>query len=187
MGEIEGHVVVDGQAGPGFDGIGDLLFSEDGLHTAYEAWQGDMMVVVLDGEPGVAYEEIKEGTLTLSSSGGRVAFVAWKGDRAVVVVDGEGHVVELNVKAASLFGYPRSELVGAPLETLIPERFRGGHVALQERYNRSPHVRPMGAGQELYVRHKDGHEFPVEINLGPYQSADGPFVVATIRALERGE
>ena len=102
---------------------------------------------------------------------------------AIVVVDRDGRVVDLNIQAVKLFGYARTELLGEPVEMLLPERFRSRHVGERDRYNQSPHVRPMGAGMSLFARRKDGHEFPVEISLGPYQSADGPLVVSTIRAL----
>jgi PAS domain S-box-containing protein len=105
---------------------------------------------------------------------------------AIVLVDQRGLIVEINVKAVALFGYARDELVGEPVGTLIPDRFRERHVQLQDRFNRSPHVRPMGAGATLYARHKDGHDIPVEINLGPYQSADGPLVVSSLRPLSKG-
>ncbi len=102
---------------------------------------------------------------------------------AIVVVDRDGRVVDLNIQAVKLFGYARTELLGEPVETLLPERLRSGHVGERDGYYQSPHVRPMGAGTNLFARRKDGHEFPVEINLGPYQSADGPLVVSTIRDL----
>ncbi len=102
---------------------------------------------------------------------------------AIVIVDHSGRIVELNIQTVGLFGYARTELLGEPVELLLPERLRSHHVGERDRYNQSPHVRPLGAGMSLFARHKDGHEFPVEISLGPYQSADGPLVVSTIRAL----
>ena len=104
---------------------------------------------------------------------------------AVIIVGRDGLIVEINMKAVGLFGYARDELVGEPVGTLIPDRFRNRHLELQERYNRSPHVRPMGPGTTLYARHKDGHDIPVAIHLGPYQSADGPLVIGTIRLLSQ--
>ena len=102
---------------------------------------------------------------------------------ALVIVDRSGRIVDLNVQAVGLFGYARTELLGEPVEMLLPERLRSRHVGERDRYNQSPHVRPMGAGMSLFARHKDGHEIPVEISLGPYQSEDGPLVVSTIRDL----
>ncbi len=102
---------------------------------------------------------------------------------AIVIVDHGGRIVDLNMQAVGLFGYGRTELLGEPVEVLVPERLRSQHVRQRDRYNASPHVRPMGAGMSLFGRRKNGDEFPVEISLGPYQSADGPLVVAAIRDL----
>ncbi len=102
---------------------------------------------------------------------------------AIVIVDGSGRIVELNIQAVGLFGYVRSELLGEPIEMLLPERLRSRHVGERDRYNQSPHVRPMGTGMSLLARRKDGHEFTVEISLGPYQSAEGTLVVCVIRDL----
>ena len=101
----------------------------------------------------------------------------------IVISDSDGIIVELNLKATGMLGYARDELIGKPVEMLLPERFRDRHVGQRDRYDQSPHVRPMGAESSLFARHKDGHEFPVEISLGPYQSPDGPLVVSSIRVL----
>jgi PAS domain S-box-containing protein len=100
---------------------------------------------------------------------------------AVVIVDRAGRIVEFNARARVLFGHRRADVVGQSVELLLPERHRDGHIEDRARYVRSPHVRPMGGEQDLVARHKDGHEFPVEISLAPYQSPDGPMVVSTIR------
>lgn len=100
---------------------------------------------------------------------------------AIVIVDSDGRIVGLNVQVERLLGYTRDELLGRPVESLMPERFRDRHAAERDRYGRTPHVRPMGVDLELYARHRDGHEIPVEISLAPYQSPDGPLVVSTIR------
>jgi PAS domain S-box-containing protein len=100
---------------------------------------------------------------------------------AVVIVDDGGRIAEVNVRTESLFGYRREELIGEPVEKLIPERFHASHVTDREAYRDAPHVRPMGVGRQLKAQHKDGHEFTVEISLAPFQTSDGPRVVGTIR------
>ncbi len=100
---------------------------------------------------------------------------------AIVIVDGDGKIVELNVRVVGMFGYTRQELIGEPVERLMPQRFRAGHTEDRARYAENPHVRPMGLGLELSGLRKDGREFPVEISLAPYHSPDGPVVVAAIR------
>ena len=101
---------------------------------------------------------------------------------AIVMVDTAGRIVDLNVNALGMFGYARADLLGELVEILIPEGSRGRHVGQRERYVAKPHVRPMGTGLPLLGRHKDGHEFRVEVSLSPYLSPnDGPLVVAAIR------
>ena len=100
---------------------------------------------------------------------------------ATVVVDGRGMIVFANAQVARTFGYSPSELTGRPVELLLPERFRGGHAEHRERYALQPRPRAMGEGLTLFGRHKDSHEFPVEISLSPVQSNAGPLVVAAIR------
>lgn len=100
---------------------------------------------------------------------------------ALVIVDDQGRIVDANSRAETLFGYPRAELIGQPVEVLMPPRFRDRHVGQRDRYGQRPHVRPMGLGLGLYGRAKDGREFPLEISLAPMQRPDGPVVVSAIR------
>ena len=70
---------------------------------------------------------------------------------AAVVVDAEGLIVAVNERVGQLFGYAGDELLGAPLETLVPERFRSRHRVQRQAYQGEPHVRPMGVGLDLRV------------------------------------
>jgi PAS domain S-box-containing protein len=100
---------------------------------------------------------------------------------ATVVVDAQGSIIFANAQVARTFGYAPDELVGERVEVLLPERFRGGHTEHRARFGSQPRPRAMGEGLTLYGRHKDGHEFPVEISLSPVQSAEGPLVLAAVR------
>ena len=104
---------------------------------------------------------------------------------AIVEVDGNGTIVLINGQTEMLFGYPRNELLGKPVDLLLPERFRQAHAGHRSGYMRSPHIRPMGAQLELLGRRKDGSEFPVEISLGPVDMDGDTAIVATIRDVTR--
>lgn len=100
---------------------------------------------------------------------------------AIITVDQTGRIVLVNAQTERLFGYDRQELLGRPIEALLPERFHDGHVTYRNNYAPTPHARSMGIGLELYGRRRDGTEFPVEISLGPIETADGTLVTSAIR------
>ena len=100
---------------------------------------------------------------------------------AILLTDAAGRIVAANAQAEKLFGRPRAQLVGAAVDTLVPERLRPAHAAHRERYARAAAIRHMGSGPELLALRADGVEIPVEIALGPVESAAGRLVAATIR------
>jgi PAS domain S-box-containing protein len=100
---------------------------------------------------------------------------------AVLVADHRGCIVRLNGQAELMFGYARQELLGELVEILLPERFRSSHPAHRGAYANQPRLRPMGAGRDLYARHKDGREFPVDILLSPVELDGESFTLAVVR------
>jgi PAS domain S-box-containing protein len=100
---------------------------------------------------------------------------------ATVIVDPRGSITLVNSQTERVFGYPRAELIGQPVEVLLPTRFREKHIPNRARYASDPKVRPMGLGLELLGRRKDGTEFPVEISLSPLQTEEGMLFSAAIR------
>ena len=98
----------------------------------------------------------------------------------IVLINASGRITLVNTAGERMFGYERNELLGQPLEILLPERVRGAHVEHRAGYFAGPRVRPMGTGLDLAGRHKDGTEFPVEISLSYVQSSDGMTAMALI-------
>jgi PAS domain S-box-containing protein len=136
-----------------------------------------------DGES--VYAELEFPTISTPDLGLLQSFLALMPD-AAVVVDAGGLIVSANEQALSLFGYAFDDLVGRRVESLLPERFRHHHRQYRTDYTRSPQTRPMGAGQDLTGRRKDGGEFPVDISLAPLSVGEGTLIVAAIRdATER--
>ena len=99
---------------------------------------------------------------------------------ALIMVRGDGLITLVNSQTEKLFGYARHDLVGRPIEMLLPERFRGKHGALVASFFSEPTARAMGAGRELYGLRKDGSEVPVEIGLNPISGSGGRFVLASV-------
>ena len=99
---------------------------------------------------------------------------------AIVAVNTDGVIVYTNAQTAHTFGYAALELIGSPVERLLPARLAAGHGDRRTAYTNNPHARPMGIGLDLWASRKDGSEFPVEISLSPLDTEDGRVVFATI-------
>ena len=93
---------------------------------------------------------------------------------AMVMTDEAGLMTLINSQAERVFGYTRDELLGQPVEMLVPERYRTRHPTLRASFLQAPMARPMGAGRDLFGLRKEGTEVPVEIGLSPLRMGNGP-------------
>src|SRR5512135_3351693 len=85
----------------------------------------------------------------------------------MLMADAQGAIVLVNREVERLFGWPREDLLGRPVEVLVPARFRDGHGISRDAFTAAPQTRAMGAGRELHALRRDGTELPVEIGLTP--------------------
>ena len=100
---------------------------------------------------------------------------------AVAAVNQQGVIVQVNAQMEAMFGYTRQELIGQPIEMLVPQRQRGQHHGHRDKFHAQPKLRRMGSGLELNGLRRDGAEFPVEISLSPVPTGNGLIVLSAIR------
>lgn len=103
----------------------------------------------------------------------------------MVIVNRQGKIESVNSQIKKMFGYEAKEVLGKHILDLVPERFRDSHIIHQTAFMKSPHLREMGGGLELYARRKDGTEFPADIILSPIETENGTFVITVIRDITR--
>jgi PAS domain S-box-containing protein len=99
---------------------------------------------------------------------------------AMIMVDEKGTIVLVNSETENLFGFSRTELMGNPVEILLPKRLQKDHPYFRSSYMLAPEKRSMGAGRELFASHRDGREIPVEIGLNPIQLGEERYVMSSI-------
>jgi PAS domain S-box-containing protein len=108
----------------------------------------------------------------LRSSEARAAAFLETAAEAIIVADHGGTIILANQRAETMFGYPRDQLLGASIETLVPARLRGAHVRHRDTFVSAPRARPMGHGLELHGCRRDGSEFPIEVSLSFVRTHD---------------
>ena len=118
-----------------------------------------------------------EANLRASEEEFRLFFEA--GPYGMVVTNAEGKITRLNARLEQQFGYTHEELLGAPIDMLVPNRFTG-HADLRKGFFAAPVARQMGTGAVLYGMRKDQSEFPVEISLSPLETSEGAVVLAIV-------
>ncbi len=116
----------------------------------------------------------------LEKSEARFRQVVESAPNAMVMINAAGRIEMINAQAERFFGWSRADLLGQPVEVLVPQRFRSLHPGLRRSFFHDPKSRPMGAGRDLFGLRKDGSEFPVEIGLNPIETEEGTMVLSAI-------
>lgn len=99
----------------------------------------------------------------------------------IIISNHKGEITHINSQAEQIFGFETGELLGLPVEVLLPESAKERHQGYRRSYTYHPEVRPMGTGRDLIARRKDGSEFPVEVSLSYFHCEDGLFVIAYLQ------
>jgi PAS domain S-box-containing protein len=132
------------------------------------------------GEPAAILESNRDITLR-KIEGNKFRNLLESAPDAIVIVNGAGEIQLVNAQTERIFGYSRQEMIGHPVELLVPHRFHAQHAGHRQDYSKALIPRAMGVGLELFGRRKDGSEFPVEISLSPLQTQDGTLISSAIR------
>lgn len=129
---------------------------------------------------GGTITEQATNAIAVDSADQRFERVVEYAPNAMILISADGLMEMVNAQTEIIFGYARAELLGQPIEMLVPERFRAGHPGLRGSFSHNPTPRPMGPGRDLFALRKDGSEFPVEIGLNPITSGERHQILAAI-------
>ncbi|MEX1255024.1 MAG: ATP-binding protein [Dehalococcoidia bacterium] len=161
-------------------GAGDLTARAMRPHRTGELGQLALAFNDMAGNLEVRERERAEAGQALRKSEERFRSLVEQLADGLVAVDREGSITMMNAAAQGMFGYDSDEVLGQPIELLLPEQAGQAHVAHRNGYMGERTPRPMGTGLDLRGRRKDGSEFPVAISLTPLETGDGPLVAATV-------
>lgn len=169
----------------------ELKFARDGEKFETEGWRmrkdksqflAHIVLTPIRDESGTlhGYAKVTRDITAHKQQEERFRRVVESAPNAMVMINRAGTIEMVNTQTEQMFGYSRSEMLGEPVELLVPLRFRGHHPGLRSSFFGAPQSRPMGAGRDLFGCRKDGSEFPIEIGLNPIETEQGPMVLSAI-------
>ncbi len=148
---------------------GSYVWIESTINLLRDAATGEAIEVVAISRDITAWKRAQEKTDVIDAA-----------PHPMIMVAADGLIALANTQTGKLFGYDRGELLGQPVEMLMPQRFRAGHINYRNAFHLSPGARAMGAGRELIGLHRNGAEIPLQISLDPIVTPDGQFMMLSI-------
>jgi protein-histidine pros-kinase len=191
--EAEGQVIyelLDSEYPDSVDAVGDALLQAGQWEGVLRQTRKDGQVIAVSSRQALQCDERGRPTAIIELNSDITERIRAEDNfrglldsapDAMVIVNGQGEIQFGNTQTSELFGYQRDELLGQPVEMLVPVRYRGHHPQDRGDFFAAPRSRPMGDGRELWGRRKDGSEFAIEISLSPLETADGLMATAAIR------
>jgi PAS domain S-box-containing protein len=149
----------------------------DWFNTVTRAVDGTVEHVIRTGVDVTEHEQAKERA---RESDATVRALMETAAQAILAITSDGRIALVNASAETMFGYGPQELIGQPMESLMPKRFAERHISHRTGFFQDPRTRPMGIGLELLGSRKDGSEFPVEVSLSHVPASAGVLAVAFV-------
>lgn len=153
------------------------IFAKDGRRLTIEV---STRIIHHDGRP-TGIQGIARDVTERRRAEQKIQALLEAAPEAMLVVNEEGNMVLANAEVETMFGYRRDELLGSPVEMLVPLSYRARHPSHRADFLAAPRRRLMGPGLNLYGMRKDGSQFPVEVSLAPLETEDGLLITSAIR------
>ena len=152
-----------------------------GRHKDGHTFRAEVGLSPIETDDGLVVTSTIRPTRIADESEAYFRYLLESAPDAMIIIDESGKIAVVNVQSESMFGYSRNEILGQPIEMLLPDRIRERHVTHRQAFLQDPKLRPMGEGLELVAKRKDNSEFPVEISLSPVSTDGRSFVSSVIR------